>query len=527
MQDLRRGRGRFRPRRRRRRLSDALERHQPILALIAGTAVNHDGATSGLTVPSGPAQERVIRQALDNADLAPGAIGYVEAHGTGTSLGDPIEMNALARVFAGRGAPLAVGSVKTNIGHLEGGAGIAGLLKAALCVARGRIPASLHWTRLNPEIELGDTPIEVVAEPRNWPGEPAPRTAGVSSFGFGGTNAHVVVTQPPVPEESQPETAEIAQLLVLSARAPEALQAAAGRLRDWLAEAAPGPGRYADLCYSSQLGRTALPARLAIVAPDPGRARALLELAARGADLAGQRDAVTGVAAARPEPLGGASDARSLARAFVRGCEIDWARQWQGLAPRRFLPFPTTPFLRSRYWAAAAEPKRTAEPAPATEDAPPARPADGQEDAARAALAGLSEPEQLRWLTDYVRREVARVLRYAPPKLPDADAGLFEIGLDSIMAVDMSLTFEVDFGFKIPETAVIDHPTPSAVARYIHGRLNQAHRVGGSAPPPMPEPSAPRDGGAAESEAAKRLRQLIATVRAERAAIATNLRDPS
>jgi acyl transferase domain-containing protein len=509
-----------------RRLSDALERREPILALIAGTAVNHDGATSGLTVPSGPAQERVIRQALDNAGLSPEAIGYVEAHGTGTALGDPIEMNALARVFAGRKAPLAVGSVKTNIGHLEGGAGVAGLLKAALCVARGRIPASLHWTRLNPRIELGETPIEVAAEARNWPAETAPRAAGVSSFGFGGTNAHVVVTQPPAAEETQPETAQIAQLLVLSARTPEALQAVAGRLRDWLAEAAPGSGRYADLCYSSQLGRTALPARLAIFAPSPERVRALLDLAARGAGLAGQQDVLAGVVTAKPEPLGEATDARSLAWAFVRGRAIDWAHHWQGLAPRRFLPFPTYPFSRIRFWAPAAEPGQKTDAPQATGDAPPPEPAITEDSAARAVLAGLSEPEQLRWLTDYVRREVARVLRYAPPRLPDVDASLFEIGLDSIMAVDMSLTFEVDFGFEIPQTTVIDHPTPSAVARYIHSRLSETHEAARSASPPLPEPSASGGDSAADSEAAERLRHLIATIRAERAAIGAHLRDP-
>ena len=170
-------------------LSEARAAGDRVLAVIRGSAVNQDGRSAGLTAPNGPAQEAVIRAALANAGLQPDAVDYIEAHGTGTALGDPIEMHALAAVFGGRRRDLPVGSVKTNIGHAEAAAGIAGLIKAVLMLRHQAIPASLHFRRLNPHIDLGGVPITVPAglTPR------ALRYAGVSSFGFSGTNAHVVL----------------------------------------------------------------------------------------------------------------------------------------------------------------------------------------------------------------------------------------------------------------------------------------------------------------------------------------------
>ena len=163
-----------------------------IHALIRGTAVNQDGRSNGLTAPNGVAQQRVIRAALANAGVSPDQVVYVEAHGTGTPLGDPIELGALRAVLGERTTPCAVGSVKTNIGHLEAAAGVASLIKVVLSLQHGEIPGQLHFKRLNPAIELGSLEIADRARPF-----PEGGVAGVSSFGFGGTNAHAVLSAAP------------------------------------------------------------------------------------------------------------------------------------------------------------------------------------------------------------------------------------------------------------------------------------------------------------------------------------------
>ena len=179
------------------RLSDAESDGDRVWAVIRGSAVNQDGASAGLTVPNGPAQERVIEEALDRAGVDPSDVDYLEAHGTGTELGDPIEVNAAASIY-GRGRtdkrPLLIGSVKTNIGHLEASAGIAGLIKVALAMRHGVIPQHLHFKEPNPRVDWDRLPVRVTADATEWPlAEDRPMRAGVSSFGYSGTNAHVVV----------------------------------------------------------------------------------------------------------------------------------------------------------------------------------------------------------------------------------------------------------------------------------------------------------------------------------------------
>lgn len=183
-----------------RRLSDALADGDRILALVRGSAVNQDGRSGGLTAPSGPAQQAVIRAALQAAGAAPNEIGYLEAHGTGTPLGDPIEIGAIGSVFGpgrDRSRPLAVGSVKTNIGHLEAAAGIAGIAKVVLALQRGTIPPNLHLQTGNPLIDWAGLPITVPVETMPWPLDGS-RVAGLSSFGFSGCNAHVILEQAPI-----------------------------------------------------------------------------------------------------------------------------------------------------------------------------------------------------------------------------------------------------------------------------------------------------------------------------------------
>ncbi|MDM0053046.1 type I polyketide synthase [Variovorax sp. J22R115] len=235
------------------RLSDAVAAGDRIWALILGSAVNQDGRSSGFTVPSGPAQQAVIRAALARAGVQPGDIGYVEAHGTGTALGDPIEAGALGAVFADsrRGArALPVASVKANIGHLESAAGIAGLIRAALVVHHGEIPRMPHLATPNPEIDWQGLALHAVGRHMLWPDAEGDsrRIAGVSSFGVSGTNAHAVLAAPPAPEAARGTVERPAHLLAVSAKTPEALRQLATGLARHL-DANPGLV-LGDVCHT-------------------------------------------------------------------------------------------------------------------------------------------------------------------------------------------------------------------------------------------------------------------------------------
>jgi acyl transferase domain-containing protein/acyl carrier protein len=246
------------------RLADAQAAKDPILAVIRGSAVNSDGRSSGLTVPSGPAQEAVVRSALADAQLSPDDVDYVETHGTGTSLGDPIEVEALGAVMAGRPPerPVRIGSIKTNIGHCESASGVAGLLKVILAFQREAIPGNLHFQNPNPRIRWGDFPVEVATGLTPWPRGERVRRAGVSSFGLAGTNAHVILEEPPPVEGAAAAEAPVA--VPLSAREDHALRDAARRTADALAR---DPRlSLADVAHTLGAGRAALPRRVAIVA---------------------------------------------------------------------------------------------------------------------------------------------------------------------------------------------------------------------------------------------------------------------
>src|SRR5690348_13769860 len=248
-----------------RRLSDAVQAGDRVLAVLRGSAINQDGRSAGLTAPNGPAQTALIKAALDSAGLGPDDIDYVEAHGTGTPLGDPIEWHALAAAFAGRTRPLRVGAVKTNIGHTEAASGIAGLIKTVLALGADCIPPNLHFGNRNPAISASSTPIDVPRQPTN-----GVRRAGVSAFGFSGTNAHVVVeAHAPLP----PAVAR-GDVLFLSANDPSALRALATRYAEALAAGLD----FAAACHTTAVGRARLPwwiavrsaAELAVAEPSNG-----------------------------------------------------------------------------------------------------------------------------------------------------------------------------------------------------------------------------------------------------------------
>ncbi|PMB07900.1 polyketide synthase, partial [Fischerella thermalis CCMEE 5196] len=246
------------------KLSDAQSAGNPILAVIQGSAVNQDGRSSGLTVPNGPAQQAVIRQALKNATLEPSDITYIEAHGTGTALGDPIEIGALGAVFgeSHQKSPLLVGSLKTNIGHLEAAAGIAGLMKVVLALKHGQIPPHLHFEQPNPHIPWEQFPIQIPTTCTPWHGK---KLAGVSSFGFSGTNAHVILAASEIPNQDKENTRERPlQILNLSAKNETALKQLAQKYITYFNQ--HQDINFGDVCYSANTGRSQFEYCLSIIA---------------------------------------------------------------------------------------------------------------------------------------------------------------------------------------------------------------------------------------------------------------------
>ncbi|MFF9868170.1 SDR family NAD(P)-dependent oxidoreductase [Streptomyces sp. NPDC013953] len=313
------------------RLDDARRDGDRVLALIRGTAVNQDGRSAGLMAPNPAAQEALLRDALRDARIDAADIDYVEAHGTGTLLGDPIEASALGAVV-GRGRepdrPLLIGSVKSNLGHLEGAAGIIGLIKTVLALHHGRIPVSLHFHSPNPHIDFTELGLRVVTEPTRWPGcGDRPGRAGVSAFGFGGTNAHVVLEQalptaanPAQPARAVDEEAGHPHILVVSARTSDRLPDVAASLSRWVAaDDAPDLTDVAHTLASHRRG----PSCAAVVARTRSEAAAGLAALARGETVPGVVTACTDARAAQP------STARRPVFVFS-----GYGSQWEGMGRR-------------------------------------------------------------------------------------------------------------------------------------------------------------------------------------------------
>ncbi|MDT0343460.1 SDR family NAD(P)-dependent oxidoreductase [Streptomyces sp. DSM 44938] len=305
------------------RLSDAVRLGHRVWAVVRGSAVNQDGASNGLTAPNGPSQERVIRAALAGARLSGGDVDVVEAHGTGTSLGDPIEAHALLATYGrdrGEGEPLWLGSVKSNIGHAQAAAGVAGVIKMVMALHHGVLPRTLHVDEPSPHINWSMGAVELLTESRSWPELDRPRRAGVSSFGMSGTNAHVILEQAPEPEavpEPAPDTAPGGVLplplpLPLSARGVGALAGQGKRLAAFL-DGDPSVG-VADLGRSLLDTRALLDQRAVVLAADRAECRTGLTAVAEGRTV--------------PEVIRGAADVRGKI-AFVFPGQ---GHQWQGMA---------------------------------------------------------------------------------------------------------------------------------------------------------------------------------------------------
>ncbi|HEX6101024.1 MAG TPA: SDR family NAD(P)-dependent oxidoreductase [Thermoanaerobaculia bacterium] len=367
-------------------LAAALADGDSIYGLVTGTAVNHGGQAASLTAPKPEAQATVIEAAWRAADVALDSVGYIEAHGTGTPLGDPIEIGGLIQAFErlararGEAWPSqrrwSLGSVKTNIGHLEGAAGLAGVIKILLSIRHQSIPASLHLDRLNPQIDLTGSPFHVVGRnepwlaPRDAAGRELPRCAGVSSFGFGGSNAHAVIEE--YPHKGNRTVAEDGPYLVpLSARDDERLLEQATRLLELLTEGdRPSAPALADVAYTLQVGREPMDERVAFVVHGREELVAALRAYVEGTrtssnchrgrvDVRRDRGGAAHARTREAEACVAKGDLAKLATLWVEGVEPDWARLSTARGARR-VHVPTYPFAREHYWIETAAVTRAA-----------------------------------------------------------------------------------------------------------------------------------------------------------------------
>ncbi|MCK5664908.1 MAG: type I polyketide synthase, partial [Thiotrichaceae bacterium] len=345
-----------------------------IYAVIKGTAENHGGHATSLTAPNPNAQTQLLINAYEKAQIEPNTVSYIEAHGTGTSLGDPIEINALKNAFTELykkygisltdKASCGIGSVKTNIGHLEAAAGIAGLFKVLLALKHKTLPGLLHFKELNPYINLQNSPFYIVDKTRPWTpltdnnGQIIPRRAGVSSFGFGGANAHIVLEEYINPTQSTlPE--HTSQLIILSAKNKERLNAYLKNIIDVLNSNIS----FADLAYTLQIGREAMDERLAMVVDSLDELKEKLNQYIQGqTELENCYRGNVKKSNAQSEMLIEGNEGKEfvksiinnkklkkLAQLWVSGINIDWQLLHPSQKPQR-ISLPTYPFARERYW---------------------------------------------------------------------------------------------------------------------------------------------------------------------------------
>jgi 3-oxoacyl-(acyl-carrier-protein) synthase/SAM-dependent methyltransferase/acyl carrier protein len=334
------------------RLADAARDNDRVLAKIHGTAVNQDGRSAGITAPNGPAQEAVMRAALANAGLQPGEISYVEAHGTGTPLGDPMEVQAIGAVYgAGRDSetPLRIGSVKTNLGHTEAAAGLTGLIKTVLMLQPGHgIAPHLHFKQPSPQIDWTRWAIQVPVQLTAWSSDDSPRYAGVSSFGFSGTNAHLIVGSGeettalrPVQHETE-ATEQKESLLCFSANNEAALRKLREQYVDYLRQTEQN---FSDICFTAGIGRAKLTHRLAVIARNAKAAAEMLESWPSAGAVAG---VMTSADTLREVHSDGSDDElKRIQREFVEGGNL---RHTDGQGPRYRVELPLYPFQRQRHW---------------------------------------------------------------------------------------------------------------------------------------------------------------------------------
>ncbi|SMF97504.1 Acyl transferase domain-containing protein [Methylomagnum ishizawai] len=493
-------------------LDRALADGDPIHAVIRGSAVNHGGRAQSLTAPNPKAQRDLIRAALADAAAAPATVGYIEAHGTGTELGDPVEIEALKEVFAEVAADsVALGAVKANIGHLEPASGIAGLFKVVLALGRGVLPPVAGLDTVNPYIDLEGAALYLPRTAVPWPVpvEGGLRRAGVSAFGFGGANAHVVLEEAP----ASPAASEVDGPALLLLSAPEtALLALYARSLAAVLERENAPA-LCDVAHTLMCGRSAQPARAALSASDRADAiqalRALAEHIETGAappatvqlgETGGQGAPVSLGEAPEDQEffarLAASGNLGRLARFWVAGVDIDWPALAAHLPAGRRVHLPGMPLRRQRCWLDAPVRVRPLEPASHWDQPvpmPPAEPVVHREIPVAQAAPPKPEPSapvptlqavqsapvpavDMALVAGRIRAMIAAALYVSADDLDD-QARFMDLGLDSILAVEVTRALNDAFGLQIAATRLYDYPTVADLAAYVSDSLGP---VGGS-----------------------------------------------
>jgi len=431
-------------------LRDALADGDPIRAVIRGSAVGNAGhGAAGPTAPSVRGQVDVIRRALAGAGLD--SVDYVEAHGTGTPVGDSAEARALGEVYGRRpgvpgvpGTPVVVGSVKTNIGHTAAAAGIAGLAKLILALDHGVIPPTAN--HVEPAADLAGLGLVVATTATAWPAGGRPRRAAVSSFGMGGTNAHLIVEEPPA-QPAAPAAPSGPVAWMLSARSERALIDQAARLLQHVTSHADWS--IADVAWSLATTRTHFEQRAVIVGAD--RDTMTAGLASLAAGRPGP-DVVTAASLPGTEPEDRFPDLEAASRLFVDGAAVDWATVLGG---GRRIPLPTYAFERQRFWLSAD-----------TAAAATTMPAELAE-----RLHRLAPDEVRRDLVELVTGHVAAVLGYPESSAVHPGRSFADLGMDPLAVRDLRDRLSASTGLSVSRTAMVDCPNPQALAEHLGDRL--------------------------------------------------------
>ncbi|MCX4966615.1 SDR family NAD(P)-dependent oxidoreductase [Streptomyces sp. NBC_00654] len=508
-------------------LGRALADGDRVLAVVRGTGINHGGRSHGYTVPSPTAQAELIGEVLTRAGIPAREVSCVEAHGTGTELGDPIEVKGLSLAFeesTDERQFCAIGSVKSGIGHLEAAAGIAGVTKAVLQLRHRTLVPSLHAEELNPGIRFDGTPFFVQRTLTPWESE-RPRIAAVSSFGAGGSNAHVILEEYVAADDGDraaPDGGE--HIVVLSARTPERLRHSAARLLAFLErkDAEGGAVALADLAFTLQTGREAMKERLAVTVASLPELRRVLRGYTENGDGAGTPGVHRGSAGQLPGPVAEISaddDLRELlierwARAgkhdklaalWAGGVELDW-RTLHATAPPRRISLPTYPFATERFWIGDLEPVRrvTGGGAPAPAEPTPATPAITRpvtpEPTAHVAPeptdevdSGLTRDERV---ARVVAEKIAEVLVMSPDEL-DGGLAFADYGLDSILAVRLVHLLNETLRIDLSTGVVFDHSSADRLVAHLlaeYGDIDAPApaRAGAADDHPRITPAAPR-----------------------------------
>ncbi|MBL0389059.1 hypothetical protein JJB07_20920 [Tumebacillus sp. ITR2] len=448
-------------------LAQAQQDGDPIYAVVKGTAINQDGLSAGITFPNGQAQTDVLLRAWKDADIDPSTIGLIEAHGTGTKIGDPIELDGLTAAFerfTEQKQFVAIGSVKSNIGHSYQSAGVAGLIKAVLALRHRELPPSLHFQEPNRRVKFTDTPFYVNSRLRRWTGGTTPRRCGISSFGFSGTNAHAVLEEAPTVERERAMESGNPQMLVLSATSPNSLRELVERYLEFLPET---DASWEEICYSAGVGRGHFSHRIAVVARDKSEALSRLK-SWEFADA--EKNSVPDTELAQSvkhylyewqaEGYENAEVLQALADLYMSGAHLEFSR----LYPRKrfqFVHLPTTPFDRKTCWL----PTPTARTARKNVDLRPT--SDNPRPTALTLQPVKLEGREAGSYTD-VERKLAGVIRHVlGVEEINIHDSLYELGGNSILLQAIHGHLQTLFPHQVLLTDLFAHPSISQLAHFL------------------------------------------------------------